>query len=199
MHKRGWVCVLAGVVAITLMAGPAQANAVTPVPLPYGSPAVITLPDWAALDATLNVTGGCFVTPLPARSDRTREVIVKATDAGQLCSVSIIDTDGVLIKGAQFTTGLGEQRAQLARPGGRMQVGSIRTLAPRDQRTLQGVPLTFAVTSDRRVCRVEKMRGSWVLVAKKPGRCSVTVGAEGIPARYAPYAKTLTFAVQPRR
>lgn len=189
---------LAGFVAVTVMAVPGQANAVTPVPLPYGSPAVITLPDWAALGATLNVIGGCFITPLPARSDRTREVIVKATGADLLCSVSITDIDGGLLGGAQFATVLGEQRAQLARPGGRMQVGSIRTLAPRDQRTLQGVPLTFAVASSQRVCGVAKKRGSWVVVAKARGVCRIMVSAAGIPERYAPYVKALTFPIRSR-
>lgn len=190
---------LAGAVAVAAMAMPAQVHAVMPVPLPYGSPAVITLPDWIALDATLQVTGGCFVTPLLARADRSRDVIVKATVVDQPCSVSIIDTDGVVIEGAQFTTILGEQRAQLARPGGGMQVGSIRTLAARDQRTLQGMSLTFSVASGHRACRIERKRGSWVLVATAPGVCSVAVAAAGIPERYAPYASTLTFAVRSRR
>lgn len=199
VHKRGWSAFLVGAVAIAVLALPARADIATPTPLPYGSPAVVTLPDWVSLDATLQVDGGCFGTPLPAQADRTRDVIVKATAVGQGCSVAVIDAAGTRLAAAVFTTVLGRQRAQLVRPGGRMRVGSTRTLAPRDQRTLQGVPLTFAVASGHRVCRVSKIRGSWVLSTKARGACTVSVAAVGVPERYEPYTNTLTFAVQSRR
>jgi len=201
----GWVAVptlvITGALAPTASAEQASSISISVADgtsLLYGSPLNISATNTAGNPVRLQATGACFITNLAQQTTGLTQAIVMATSTRDTCTVTAVSGEGEVAQRQTVTlrTEPGPQRARFKREGGTLKPRSTQLLAPRDQRTMQGQPMTFRVQRGKGSCSVIRVKQNWLVRTTRPGVCVIQATARGLGDLYLPYAQPLSFRVR---
>lgn len=215
-RMRSFVSGIGIVAALTLAAGPAQADepagiavgldatrffnqSFQPV-LSFGVPLSLQAQSTSGQPVVFTAAEGCSATQLSAMQGGWSTAVLAATSSTQLCRLTLATDAGNGFAASTSTyflrTRMGQQAADLPALG--------RTVAPKTSvilgasglKTDRGQPITLRVTKGSKHCKVSTVKGRVVVAfSAKHGQCTVWASAPGIPGQYLPLQRVYVFRV----